>query len=129
MKALIDELEGFYEVTGDCKVISLSSGKVLKVYSVNGKPCVSIKGKSGIRRHCLVKNVISALNNRCTPPFDTGVDEGKAVAQVTRFATNAELVARQVKLIQPLLARNDADYLDSLSHLLAAGLGNRKVSG
>lgn len=127
MAMLFENIEGLYRVDGNGKVIDQSNGRSLKVYFTNGTPCVSIKGKDGIRRHYPVNEVVSVLKGEGdTVPFDTGVDAIDTTVSSERFATNKELVARQIKLILPLLPRNDGDYLESLSHLLAAGLGNRR---
>ena len=71
------------------------------------------------------------MNNIADIPFDTGVDTVSdreiTTAPAKRNATNAELVARQIKLILPLLPQKDVNYLASLSCLLTAGLGNRRV--
>lgn len=56
--------------------------------------------------------------------FDTGV--GDSVLPI-KNASNRQLVDRQLKLIRPLLARSDTDYLRSVEALLMVGLGNRKV--
>lgn len=61
--------------------------------------------------------------------FDTGVAfNTKAYSETQlRYVTNAELVERQIRLIAPLLPCTDESYLKSLSLLLLAGLGTRKV--
>jgi hypothetical protein len=61
--------------------------------------------------------------------FDTGVDSDSKASSETqsRYATNSELVERQMALIAPLLPCTNTALLKSLSALLLAGLGNRKV--
>jgi hypothetical protein len=53
--------------------------------------------------------------------FDSGV------RNYNGYASNAQLAERQMKLIRPLLACTDEDYLSSLKALLVSGLGNRKL--
>lgn len=127
MSLLLENVEGLYKVDGNGKVIDQSDGKPLKVYPLNGTPHVNIKGKDGVRRHHPVNEVVSVLKGEGDNiPFDTGVDATDMIGCSERWATNKELVARQIKLILPLLPQNDGDYLKSLSYLLAAGLGNRR---
>lgn len=128
MAPLYDNVKGLYDVDAEGKVISLPDNKPLKVYYNNGTMCVSIEGADGIRKHYPVEDVVSVLKGRDIIPFDTGVDAASTSKPSERFATNKELVERQIKLILPLLPQKDADYLESLSYLLAAGLGSRRVS-
>lgn len=53
--------------------------------------------------------------------FDSGV------GNYNGYASNTQLAERQMKLIRPLLACTDEDYLNSLKALLVSGLGNRKL--
>ncbi|MEA5112544.1 MAG: hypothetical protein VB050_00800 [Geobacteraceae bacterium] len=130
----IQAIEGLYEVRKDGHIIDARTGKVLKQYPINGgrSPlCVSIEGKDGVRRHVPVKKLLARVGGECKP-FDTGVEPNQRFLcenNQTSYknATNDELVKRQLGLIAPLLSCKDEEYLVALSHLLKAGLGNRKV--
>lgn len=125
MRKAIPTLEGLYEINSAFDVFTLNPPKTglnkgqekLPVFDINGVPSVSIKGHEGPRRHRALIEIVNLVN---------GV---VAISDISkpRYATNAELVDRQVKLILPLLPRTDPDYINTLTVLLVAALGTRSL--